>query len=799
MESSVDPGAASAPGSPSTILAYRFADCRLLASRQCLERAGVEVPLTTKLYHLLLAFLTHPGQVLDKATIVEAVWPRQVVTDAALAKQMQRLRDALGDGDRDPALLETHRGRGYRLTCAVTVEYAGEPQPARAPTGRGSAARLALAVAIVLAFGLGLSALIADRQPARAAPDAALALLPVTAGESALSEGAAEYLGARLGPGAAIAPTLELADDSAPGRAAELVGLRLAEGRGGAVAALQLRRTDDGYRLWINLRSPAGASSVALADSSVATLLERGADWVQERTGAAPSEGPPPTADAFALASYFEGLAAAGDGSHCDRSADFFRAALASDPAFQRAQLRLARCERLHGQPHRATAIAKALLAPGAPTADAGIALEARLLAARAQLELGDRRRAQEHLAAAQGLAEDAVQPLQRLSALAALALLAELDGDGDRARALREGQLALAKREYPLPGYLAAIHLDLAAGALAAADHDTLHHHARAARSLAEEHGDLETLVRSYRYLATSYYRHSDLDAAVQLALGARPLLDRVRAAEAKGFFMQFAALSLNLQGHLAEARAYTAALRELAASSANPMYGAIADLTVMHRLYVQGRFAEAHALAASTRARLEGEGGLHAAVPLALSFEALAAARGAKPETAAALLARLADRYGAMDDIRAAVQRAQGHLLARSGRAAEGIALLRRAETGYRDTGMGIVADYVGYEIVEWRLATEDTPPWDDLERLATRDASTYQLSRLQARAHARAENQLAATAALEEAKLRGNELWSGEDQLLLERYRAGMAVADAHEPDDGQALNPDLDASP
>lgn len=791
MGSHLDKAATTTTSPGSAIRAYSFADHRLLTTRQRLEKDGVEVPLTSKLYHLLLTFVAHPGEVIDKDTIVEAVWPGQVVTDAALAKQMQRLRQAIGDGDRESPLLETHRNRGYRLTCAVTIEHAGSRPGPRKRLRRSSATRASLAMATALALGLGLAAAVTSRQPAPAAPDPALALLPVASSASTLSEGAAEYLAGRLGAGAAIAPTLTLAKNPRPARATELGGLRLAERRGDPVVALQLQRQNNGYRLWINLRSSAGAVSLALADSSVAALLERGADWIQERTGT-PPVSPASTIDAFALTSYFEGLAAAGDGSRCSRAADFFRAALASDPGFQRARLRLARCQRLHGKTHEAAAMANALLAPGAPGTDAGIALEARLLAARAHLDLGNHARAREHLQAAQEIARDTVLPLPRLSALAALALLAELDGDAEHARALREERLALAEREYPLADYLAAIHLDLAAGALASADHETLRRHAGAARSLAEEQGDLETLMRSYRYLATSYFRDNDIDAAVQLALAARPILDQVEGVQAKGFFLQFATLSLNLRGRFAEARAYTDALRALGESAANPIYGAIADLTIMHRLYVQGRFAESRALAASTRARLEADGGAHAALPLALSFEAIAAARGAAPKDAAALLALMDERYGPLDSLRASALRARGHLLARTGRVAEGLGLLRQAEARYRDKGMRSVADYVGYEIVEWRLATETAPPWDDLERLAAGDAFAFPLARLRARAHAQEGNQLAATAALEEARLRGNALWSDEDQLLLERYRAGIAMADAGAGD--EVLLPD-----
>ncbi|HBO13396.1 MAG TPA: hypothetical protein DD491_11480, partial [Halieaceae bacterium] len=385
-------------------------------------------------------------------------------------------------------------------------------------------------------------------------------------------------------------------------------------------------------------------------------------------------------------------------------------------------------------------------------------------------------------LEAARELAANAVLPLQRLRALSALALLAELDGDGAGARILREERLTLAEREYPLPGYLAELQLDLAASALAAGDHDALREHANAARSLAEEHGDLEALLRSYRYLVASYYRDNDMDAAVQLALAARPILDRVDSAEAEGFFLQFATLALNLRGRFEEARDYTAALRTLGEHTANPMFGAIADLTVMHRRYVQGDYKAARALAAGTRQRLEADNGFHAAIPTALSFEAIAAARGAPVAEATTVIESLEQRYGNVEALRAPVLRARGHLLARSGSKDRGLALLREAEAAYRAAGARSVADYTGYEIAELRLKTESTPPWDDLERLSAGDTFDYKLAMLQARAYAREDNHLAATAALEEARLRGNDLWSERDQLLLERYRSVLAMADA-----------------
>ncbi|MEQ9464486.1 MAG: hypothetical protein RJQ10_12575, partial [Haliea sp.] len=407
--------------------------------------------------------------------------------------------------------------------------------------------------------------------------------------------------------------------------------------------------------------------------------------------------------------------------------------------------------------------------------------LDAGLVAAGAYLDLGNTDAAGAIL---KGLPLKALQesaPLGQLQTLAALALMARLEGDLSAAEAHLLDRLELARTHYPMPLYLADIHLALADSYQAAGQHDALLAHARQARTLAEETGDIDTLMESYRYLAASYFRNGDTDAAVQLALAAAPIIDQARDVASKAYFLQFSAMSLNLRGHFSPARDYTTALRALGETSADPMYGAIADFTVMHRLYVQGAFTEAYRLASSTRSRLESSAGLHAAVPAALAFEAIAASRGASLDTAGSLIRLLETRYPDDMSLPAPILRARGHVALRNKQFTRGLQFLREAEAAYRQAGMRAVGNYVGYEIIESRLAGEAEPPWDDIQRLSALTDFDYPLARLQAQAHAKESNYLGATAALEEARLRGNDLWSDRDQLILEEYRSVLAMAD------------------
>jgi len=95
-----------------------LADLRLdLAARRA-ERAGRPIALQPREFRLLACLLMHPGQVLTRTMLLEAVWdyhfdPQTNVIDV----QISRLRAKIDTGGAVP-LIHTVRGVGYRIGLA---------------------------------------------------------------------------------------------------------------------------------------------------------------------------------------------------------------------------------------------------------------------------------------------------------------------------------------------------------------------------------------------------------------------------------------------------------------------------------------------------------------------------------------------------------------------------------------------------------------------------------------------------------------------------------------------------------
>ena len=78
-------------------------------------RNGEEVALTAMEYKLLLVFINHAGELLDRDRILNILWDDvgSFVNDNTLTVYIKRLRNKLGDDEGH--YIETVRGQGYRL------------------------------------------------------------------------------------------------------------------------------------------------------------------------------------------------------------------------------------------------------------------------------------------------------------------------------------------------------------------------------------------------------------------------------------------------------------------------------------------------------------------------------------------------------------------------------------------------------------------------------------------------------------------------------------------------------------
>jgi DNA-binding winged helix-turn-helix (wHTH) protein/TolB-like protein/tetratricopeptide (TPR) repeat protein len=87
-------------------------------NRTCI-REGVALPISGKVFDVLLAFIESPGRLLTKDELIERVWSDEFVEEGNLARNVSSLRKALGDTEKDHRYIVTVPGHGYRFVADV--------------------------------------------------------------------------------------------------------------------------------------------------------------------------------------------------------------------------------------------------------------------------------------------------------------------------------------------------------------------------------------------------------------------------------------------------------------------------------------------------------------------------------------------------------------------------------------------------------------------------------------------------------------------------------------------------------
>ncbi len=112
-----------APDSPQGPQFYEFGDFRVDVTHRLLllKSDGRALPLSSRAFEALLFFLEHRGQLLDKSTLMKAIWPNAVVEENNLNQHVSTLRRVLGESRDDHRFIVTVPGRGYRFVAEVTT------------------------------------------------------------------------------------------------------------------------------------------------------------------------------------------------------------------------------------------------------------------------------------------------------------------------------------------------------------------------------------------------------------------------------------------------------------------------------------------------------------------------------------------------------------------------------------------------------------------------------------------------------------------------------------------------------
>ncbi|RJG47467.1 response regulator [Motilimonas pumila] len=102
----------------------RFGQWRLdTLQRSLTDQHGETSELSGADYNLLMLFLQHPNQILDRDAISDATRGREALPlERGIDVQLSRLRQRLGDNGKNPKLIKTIRGAGYVLIAEVSYE-----------------------------------------------------------------------------------------------------------------------------------------------------------------------------------------------------------------------------------------------------------------------------------------------------------------------------------------------------------------------------------------------------------------------------------------------------------------------------------------------------------------------------------------------------------------------------------------------------------------------------------------------------------------------------------------------------
>jgi DNA-binding winged helix-turn-helix (wHTH) protein/predicted ATPase len=87
---------------------------------ECLWQGTRAISLRPKAFAVLRLLVDHPGELVNKQQVLDAVWPETFVGDAVLKDNIRQLREALEDDAGSPTYIETAHRRGYRFIGKIS-------------------------------------------------------------------------------------------------------------------------------------------------------------------------------------------------------------------------------------------------------------------------------------------------------------------------------------------------------------------------------------------------------------------------------------------------------------------------------------------------------------------------------------------------------------------------------------------------------------------------------------------------------------------------------------------------------
>src|SRR4051812_32374475 len=178
----------------------KFADFTVDFTRRRLMRNGEPLALTAKAFDTLSVLIRNPGETVDKADLMNAVWGDTSVEENNLTQKISALCKTLGEPPRDHRFIVTVPGHGYSFVASIDGAATQDINEAVSKTFFDAGALRGYVVAAAYIFLVALSFLFQGHPlPGRPQSLAVLDFKTSSSGDEFLGSGISDTLRARLG------------------------------------------------------------------------------------------------------------------------------------------------------------------------------------------------------------------------------------------------------------------------------------------------------------------------------------------------------------------------------------------------------------------------------------------------------------------------------------------------------------------------------------------------------------------------------------------------------------------------
>ena len=752
---------------------YTVGDLEISPHQRTVLRNGMALAVSKKSFDALITLLAAQGDVVTKDDLIAAVWPGQIVTDAALNKQMTRLRSAI-DGDNATSLVSTVRGVGFSLALPVEVKSPVKDQPKK---------RHVKYVVLAVAFALLLTWVILSIQQKKTDPAAdsnalTVAMMPSDLNADWLSSGSVNYMARRLKKNRSVEAIASDKDWFKKIKPQQLA-FELVQAEGIDYALLvDGQQVDDQYQAELILRSISGiVAQEEIAAISLPLLFEKIENWVLLALPLTTDSIQPLKTEKrsdYVLESYLRGLAAEYDRDYA-AAAQLYQTAVTEDASFTEAWLRLAAVEGELAHYQKALGLTSTIGGLGPLAAEQQLELE--LVKARILIYLNRLEEAQKTVDASIGHAQEQNNMQALIQALSNQTLIHDRYGEiNTQTLELLKRQLALVKQYQPLPNNIAILNRNIAVGLWQTGEHAEAKALLSEAIEQFERAGQAAGLLSAYRLLADIEYSLARHGEALLILEKAEYLLQRVDEPILIARFLMSKARNQLESGMKQAALDNIDVLNQLGINYSTQQakvkaYIILVELHVSYRQFDQARTTVDQLLAIISQnvEDYPSDAGYVAAMDMYLT------ARMESAEAARTKVQAYEQAYpGIVQSMAEEWPRIEAQILVKEGFRQDGINTLQQLFKKQVQNRNTLEARYVGYELLDLQWQFDVQGFATTLNKMLELPGFDYPVMKYQAQLQAHNNKYIEASATLFELKGHAGEFWTAEDQLLLESYQ-------------------------